>query len=365
MFYLEQKMKINYLDLPEQYKNQKKELDLVFKRVMSEGNFILRKDVEKFEKTTASYLGVKNVIGVNSGTDALYLSLKLLNLKPTDEVITTALLPYSTFAILNAGAKPILVDVQEDFNIDPDKIEEAITKKTKAIIPVHLNGRASQMEKIMKIAKKNKLIVIEDSAQSLGATYQGKKIGTFGTLGCFSVHPMKNLSCAGDGGFICTNNDALEKKLRTLRNLGKTERTVFKSFGYNSRLDNLQAAILNVKFKNFEGYIQRRREIATEYNKGLSKLPLILPQISKEDTYNSYVIRSQNQKKLLKYLKKKRIEAFVHYPTPIYKLKELNLKDFNLQNTERICKEAISIPINPSINDPQIYHIIKTIKDFK
>ena len=357
-------MKAPYLDLPQQYKNQKKELDFAFKRVMTEGSFILRKDVERFEKDMASYIGVKHVIGVNSGTDALFLSLKSLDLKPKDEVITTALLPYTIFAILNAGAKPVLIDVKEDFNMDVDKIEKAITSKTKAIMPIHLNGRSCQMDKIMKIARKNNLIVIEDSAQSLGSKYKGKKTGTFGILGCFSLHPMKNLSCAGDGGFIATNNNDFAKKLRTLRNLGKYERTIFKSFGYNSRLDNLQAAILNVKLRNLNKYIKKRMEIAIEYNEGLSNLPLILPKISKEDTYNSYVIFTKDQKGLFNYLTEKRIEVFLHYSAPVYKLKELNLKDFNLPKTEQICREAISLPINPSMNDMQISYVIKSINDY-
>lgn len=358
-------MKVSYLDLPQQYKNQKRELDEAFKRVMAEGSFILRKDVKIFEKKMSSYLGVKHIIGVNSGTDAIYLSLKLLNLKPKDEVITTALSPYPTFAILNAGAKPIFVDIEMDFNMNTDKIEEAISPRTKVIIPVHLNGRASRMDKIMKIAKKYKLKVIEDSAQSIGAEYKGKKTGTFGLLGCFSLHPMKNLSCAGDGGFISTNNDRLAKQLKILRNIGKRERTTFEGFGYNSRLDNLHAAILNIKLKNLKEYINKRKEIAFMYNKRLSRLPLTLPPFSKNDTYNSYVICSKNKKKLLKYLKEKKIESFSHYQTPVYKIKELKLPNFKLPITERICREAISIPINPSMTKEEIDYVIKTISNKK
>jgi dTDP-4-amino-4,6-dideoxygalactose transaminase len=360
-------MKVPYLDLPQQYRKQKKELDVVFKRVMNEGSFILRKDVELFEKNIAKYLKVKHVIGVNSGTDALYLSLKSLNLKKGDEVITTALLPYSTFAILNAGATPVFVDIKGDFNMDVGKMLMAITPKTKAIIAVSLNGRACKIDKIRKIARSKKIVVIEDAAQSFGSKYKGKSVGTFGLLGCFSLHPMKNLSCAGDGGFIVTNNNRLAKKLRALRNLGKLTKTTFSDFGYNSRLDNLQAAILNVKLKNINKYIQRRREIALAYNRGLAGIQLILPEYPSKDyydTYNSYVIYTGYRNELFAYLKKYGIEAFIHYTAPSYEIKGLNLKASNLTLTKLACKDALSLPINPSMTNQQVNYVIKTIKNF-
>jgi dTDP-4-amino-4,6-dideoxygalactose transaminase len=358
---------VNYLDLVPQYKELKKEIDRELSRIMGAGDFILRKDVGIFEENMAKYLGVKYVVGVNSGTDALYLSLKALGIEKGDEVITSCLLPYSVFAILNCGAKPILVDVKGDFNIDERKIEKAITKRTKAIIPVHLNGRMCDMNKIIKLSRKYNLKVIEDAAQSLGATFNGKKSGTFGLLGCFSVHPMKNLSCAGDGGFISTNNKKLAEKLKSLRNLGKKSRTEFLGFGYNSRLDNLQAALLNVKLKRLDEWIRRRQKIAFQYDAKLLGTPIIIPMytpIGYNDVYNSYIIRTKYRDELLRYLIKKEIECFVHYPRPTYKIKSLNLPDFKLFMTEKICKEVISLPINPHMTNRQINYVVRAIKDF-
>jgi dTDP-4-amino-4,6-dideoxygalactose transaminase len=362
------KWKVPYLDLPAQYRAQKNELDDAFKKVMARGDFILRNDVELFEKNISKRFGIKHVVGVNSGTDALYLSLKALNLQKGDEVITTALLPYSIFAILNAGATPILVDVKGDFNMDADKLYKAIKPRTKAIIPVHLNGRCCEIEKIMYIANTFSIPVIEDAAQSIGSKYRGGNSGTFGLCGCFSVHPMKNLSCAGDGGFITTNDKEFAEKLRALRNLGKKTKTEFASFGYNSRLDNLQAALLNVKLKNLNKNISRRRGIASEYNKKLFGLPLILPEPPSNkdyfDTYNSYIIRCNDRDKLFKHLIKNGIEAFVHYPKPIHQIEELRLLIFNLPITEKICKEAMSLPINPSMNEEQVDYVVHHIRTF-
>ncbi len=360
--------KVPYIDLPLQYRNLKSELNSEFERVMNEGSFILRDDVKKFEENMASFLGVKQVVGVNSGTDALYLSAKAVGLKKGDEVITVALLPYAIFAIINAGATPCLIDIAEDFNMDMDKIEKAITPRTKAILPVHLNGRACQMDKLGDIAKKHNLIIIEDAAPSIGAKFKGRCVGSFGTTGCFSTHPMKNLSSAGDGGFISTNNEELAAKFRLLRNLGKTTKPEFSCLGYSSRLDNLQAAILNVKFKYLNEWANRRREIASIYNEKLANLPLILlPEPSQGDffdIYNSYIIRYSRQQELCSYLRERGIEAFIHFPKPVCERKELNIPYYSLPVTEKICKEAVSLPIYPEMNDKQIDYVIKNLKEF-
>ncbi|MEK6820550.1 MAG: DegT/DnrJ/EryC1/StrS family aminotransferase, partial [Nanoarchaeota archaeon] len=278
--------KVQYVDLSIQFKNLEKELTEVFKRVMSGADFILRDDVEKFEENIASYLGVKHVIGVNSGTDALFLALRAAGIGENDEVITVAHTFVASLAsIVHNRAKPILVDIKEDFNIDVDKIEEAITKRTRAIMPVHLNGRACNMDKLMQIAEKHNLLIIEDAAQALGSAYRGRKVGSFGIAGCFSAHPIKTLSCAGDGGFISTNNDEIAEKCRLLRDHGQKTKRDYVCFGYNSRLDNLQAAILNVKFKYLEDWIKKRREIAKIYSEKLADLPLILPPAPSDGDY--------------------------------------------------------------------------------
>ena len=363
------KWKVPYINLGKQFSDLEKELTMEFKRVMGNGDFILRGDVKKFEENMASYLGVKHVIGVNSGTDALYLSTDALEIGRDDEVITVAHSFVATLAsIVNRRARPILVDIRDDFNINVDKIEEKITKKTKAIMPVHLNGRSCEIDKIMDIAQKYRLFVIEDAAQALGAEYKGSKIGGFGDLGCFSAHPMKTLSCAGDGGFISTNNDSLEDKIRTLRDHGQRIKGDYLFFGYNSRLDNLQAAILNVKMKKLDSYIKKRREIAEVYNNSLENLPLILPpKPSNEDyhdTYNSYVIRNERRNNLFGFLRAEGIESYIHIDKPLYFYPGLHLKNFHLKNNEKICKEILSLPIYPEMSNKQISYVISSLHKF-
>ncbi len=363
------KWKVPYVNPHLQFHNLEGKLIAEFKRVMNHGDFILREDVKKFEENMASYLGVRNVIGVNSGTDALYLSIEVLGIRPGDEVITVANSFIATVAsIVKRGAKPIFVDICDDFNIDVDKIEEKITNKTKAILPVHLNGRCCRMDKVKNIAKKYRLEIIEDTAQALGAMYHNKKAGSFGTIGCFSSHPLKILSCAGDGGFISTDNDKLAKKLRILRDHGQKTKTDLILFGYNSRLDNLQAAILNIKFQYLNEYIHRRRKIASIYSEKLREFPIILPPEPSEevffDSYNSYVIRSKNRNELINHLRSKSIEAFVHIPKPLYKYQKLGLGDISLLKNERICDENLSLPIYPEMNNKQVDYVIDSIHKF-
>jgi dTDP-4-amino-4,6-dideoxygalactose transaminase len=361
--------KVPYIDLSLQFSKLENELTNEFKRVMKSGSFILRDDVKKFENDMAAYLGVKNVISVNSGTDALYLATEAINLAPGDEVITVAHSFVATLAAINRrGAKPILVDICDDFNINPEKIEEKITKNTKAIIPVHLNGRCCNMKKISAISEKYNLEIIEDVAQALGAKYSGKRAGSFGKIGCFSTHPMKTLSCAGDGGFISTNDNQIADKLKALRDHGQREKGEFLFFGYNSRLDNLQAAILNTKFKHLDRYINKRREIAKFYDRELNNLPLILPPTPSTedffDTYNSYVIRYSERDKLANYLKSKGIETFVHIAKPLYRHPGLKMQNLNLVNNEKICSEILSLPIYPEMTNSKKIYLVKSIKDF-
>lgn len=299
--------KVAYTDLPQQFDRQEKELTEAFWRVMSGGEFILRAEVEKFEDNLSKFLGVKHVIGVNSGTDALYLSVKAAGIGPGDEVITVNHTFIATLsAIKNAGATPVIAEIGDDYCMDAGQIEDLITRKTKAILPVHLNGRMADMAEINAIASKNGLIVIEDACQALGASINDKKSGSWGLAGCFSTHPMKILSGCGDGGFISTNDDFMASKLRFMRNHKGDP------YGYNSRLDNLQAALLNVKFMDIWGQIVRRREIAEHYDKLLGHLPLKLPPAPEKepfDVFNSYVVKNGN---LTKHLRENGIEAFSH-----------------------------------------------------
>ena len=361
---------VPYIDFNKQFNFLKKEYIKNFSSVMSKGDFTLRKDVKIFETKIAKFLKVKYVVGVNSGTDALMLSIGSLGLGRGAEVISVGHTFIATIsAIAHTGNKPIMCDIGKDYNIDADKIEKLITKNTKAIVPVHLNGRSCNMKKIMKIAKKHNLIVIEDCAQSLGAKFKSKMVGTFGKAGCFSLHPLKSLGGAGDGGFVATNDKYLYEKISRLRNHGQKTRDDIAHYGFCSRLDNLQAALLNTKFKFFKSNVMKRRKIASIYSEGLKNFPLLLPKLyenNKEyfETYNSYVIRTNRQKELVEFLKKKKIETLINWPRPIYKNKNLKIKVGHLPVTEKIVKEIISLPIYPEISSKQIKHVIESISKF-
>ena len=370
--------KIPYIDFGRQFKKLQKEHIREFKKIMTKGDFVLRNDVIKFEKKMSKFLGVKYVVGVNSCTDALLLSLGSLGLKRNSEIISVAHTYVATLsAIVHVGAKPVLVDISKDYNIDVNNIEKLITINTKAIVPVHLYGRSCDMDRIKQIAEKYNLIIIEDAAQSFGAKYKNKMVGTFGTAGCFSLHPIKSFGGAGDGGFVATNNKNLYEKIFRLRNHGQGKRKNkrleksrydIEHFGFCSRLDNLQAAIVNTKFKLFKHNINKRRKIASIYSNALKDLPLVLP-ISYADpkyfeVYNSYVIRTSKQKELFEFLRKKKIEVLINWPEPLYRHKGLKLEKKLLPNSEKFCKEIISLPIFPEMNRKEINFIVKNIKNF-
>jgi dTDP-4-amino-4,6-dideoxygalactose transaminase len=363
--------KVPFVNYKVQYKNLKKEIIKEIDRVLKNGDLILRKDVENFEKRLANFVGTKYAVGLNSGTDALFLSLKAAGIKKGDEVITVSHTFVATISVIvHCQAKPVLVDVKEDFLIDPDQIEKAISRKTKAIIPVHLNGRVCQMDKIMKIAKKYNLIVIEDAAQALGAKYKGKMAGSFGLTGCFSFYPAKILGAFGDGGAVVTNNKKIAEKIRLLRDHGQKTKTKIVCYGFNSRLDNLQAAILDLKFKYLKKWIKRRKEIAKIYDQGLKEIPEVIcppaPDSDKIhfDIYQNYVIRAKKRDELKEYLAKKGIETLIKDPIPNHWQKGLGLEKFKLPNTEKFAKEIISLPIYPELKNWQIDYVIDCIKKF-
>jgi len=365
------KYRVPFVNYPLQYKNFKKEIDSAIEGVLLRGDLILRKDVEIFEKNIASFIGTKFAVGVNSCTDALIFSLKAAGIKKDDEVITVSHTFFATIeAIVHCGAKPVLIDVREDFLMDMDKLESAITSNTKAILPVHLNGRVCDMGRLMTIAKKHNLIVIEDAAQALGATFNSKKAGSFGLTGCFSFYPAKILGALGDGGMVTTNNKNIAEKIRLLRNHGQKTRTNIVYYGFTSRLHNLQAAILNVKFKYLPKWIKKRREIAQIYNKELSNIEEIkLPPAPNSDSrffdvFQNYVLKAQKRDKLLKFLKEKRIESLIKDPIANHKQPGLGLSRFNLPYTEQLAKEVISLPMYPELTDSQINYVISCIREF-
>jgi len=374
------KYKVKFIDYPLAYKNIKKEVGSAISRVLKNGDLVFRKDMIDLEKKIAKLVGVKYGIGTDSCTGALFISLKAAGIKEGDEVITVSHTYVATIdVIVHAGAKPVLVDVQDDFNIDPDLIEKAITSRTKAIIPVHLNGRCADMDKIMEIARKHNLLVIEDAAQALGAKYNGKMAGSFGLTGCFSFYPAKVLGSYGEGGMVTTDSKELADKLYLLRDHGekpsylKTEEEKslkeIAFYGYNTILDNLQAAVLNVKLRHFSSYIKKRREIASLYNKELKMISRIkIPLFDGDkyfDVFQNYVIYAEKRDELMNYLKKKGIETLVSWAIPNHRQKALtNLHEFNLPKTEKISKEVLSLPMYPELKKEEILYVVKCIKSF-
>ncbi len=354
-----------------QYKNLKSEIDSAMQDVLARGDLIMRKDNDEFEKRLAEFVGTKYAIGLNSGTDALFLSLLALGVGKGDEVITVSHTFVASIAVISqTGATPVLVEVGEDFEMDVSKLEEAITKKTKAIIPVHYNGRMADMEKIMDIAKKHNLYVIEDAAQGLGSSFNGKKAGSIGNAGCFSFYPAKILGCFGDGGGLTTNDDSLVEKIKLLRDHGQKTKTELVCFGWNSRLDNLQAAVLNVKLDYLPNWIERRRTIAEKYDKGLKNLKSVkLPPAPNSDddhfdVFQNYVLRAENRDGLFNFLKENGVETLIKDPAANHLQKGLNLEHFKLPLSEQLAKEVISLPMYPELTDEQADYVIKCVKDF-
>ncbi len=362
--------KVRFVNYPRQYQQLKREFDKVFEEIMSGGDFILRRHLEEFEKRIADFVGTRYAIGVNTGTDALYLSCHALGFGPRDEVITVAHTFVATVgAIVQCGATPILADITDDFNIDVDKIEEVITPRTKGIIPVHLNGHSCDMEKIIQIAKIHNLKVIEDSAQALGAEFKGRRCGSFGDIGIFSFYPAKMLGGVGDGGMVCTNDKEIAHKIRAFRDNGRVDSPqIIECFGWCTRLDNLQAAILNMKLNYFNRWIDRRRKIAELYDRGLEGVDdIILHPRSNDDyfdVYQNYVIRTKYRDKLVRYLKTAGIEVLISWPIPLHKQKALGLGHFKLPKTEQISSEVISLPMYPELQNDEVEMAIDAIKNF-
>ncbi|MBU0501953.1 MAG: DegT/DnrJ/EryC1/StrS family aminotransferase, partial [Candidatus Margulisbacteria bacterium] len=302
-------MPVPFFDITRQNKPLEKELKEAVSQVIESGHYILGEQVTEFEKEFAQYCGTKFAVGVASGTDSLHLALLAAGVGPGDEVITSPFTFMATAEVIAyCGATPVFVDIdKQTFNLSPAEIEKKITKKTKALLPVHLYGLACEMEPIMSLAKKHNLAVIEDCAQAAGAEYKGGKVGSFG-LGAFSFFPTKNLGCFGDGGAITTNSEEISTQLRVLRNHGTTKTYHHDLIGYNSRLDAIQAAILRIKLKHFDSYLEKRRQNAKLYEKFLSDLPEVqLPHTPPHTahTYNQYTIKAKNRDNLVKHLREK------------------------------------------------------------
>jgi len=359
---------IPFGDLKRQYLSIKEEINNAIKEVLEKGWYVLGQELENFENKFAEYCGKKFCCGVGNGTQALELALKGSDLGPGDEVITVPnTSPFTVIAILNCGAKPVFIDCKEDYLIDVDKIESVITKKTKAIVPVHLYGQVCEMDIILDIAKRHNLYIIEDCCQAHGARYKGK-IVPIGDIGCFSFYPSKNLGAFGDGGAIVSNNEKFIEKMRILRNGGQKIRDKVQFIGINSRLDEIQATILNAKLKYLEKWNRRRREIARLYN-SLLKGVVRIPEEEHENrhVYHLYVIRTEKRDLLMNYLRDKNIDTGIHYPIALH-LQEayrfLGYKKGDFPNTEKYSREILSLPCFPELKDEEIEEVGKKIREF-
>jgi dTDP-4-amino-4,6-dideoxygalactose transaminase len=365
-------MNVPFVDLKAQYHSLKTEIDAAIQSVVDKTAFVRGPHVEEFERAFAEKYGVKHCISCANGTDAIYITIKALGIGPGDEVITVANSWISTSeTISQAGAKPVFIDIDPDFyHIDPFKIEEKISPRTKAVIPVHLFGQPAKIDEIKALCAKHNLFLIEDCAQSHFAIYNGQKVGTFGIAGTFSFYPGKNLGAYGDAGAIIANNDELAAKAKMFANHGSLRKHQHEMEGINSRLDGIQAAILNVKLKYVDDWNCARNHNALKYNKLLSVIPGIhVPKIRDNafHIFHLYVIRAENRDELAKYLKSKQIETGIHYPTALPFLQAyiyLGHKPPDFPIAHKYQSEILSLPMFPELNDAQVNHVVNSIIEF-
>lgn len=362
-------MKVPFVNLGLQYKNYKTKIIKAFDRISSEGNYILGKDLLKFEKDFAKFCGTRYAIGLGNGSDAISFSLLSLNIGKGDEVIIPANSFVATaWTVANTGAKIVYADVNNDLNIDPISVKKLITKKTKAIIPVHLTGKICDIEELINIAKHNRIHLIEDSAQSVGAEYKNKKSGSFGITGCFSLHPLKNLHVHGDGGILTTNDKKIYEYINKIRNHGLKNRDECEFWGYNSRLDNIQAAIARIKLKSINKINNRFRKIARMYNNELKAyIEVPIDDENRKSIFHRYIIKYSKRDKLKNFLQKKGIETKINYPIPLHKQeasRTINFKKKSLKNTEQLSEKILSLPIYYEMTDKQVEYVIWQIKNY-
>ena len=363
--------KVKFLDLKKQYLSIKEEIDLAIKSVIEEQLFVKGHHLDEFEKSFSKYLGSKYCVGVGNGTDALEISLKALDLPRNSEIILPANSFISTAeAISNCGHKVVFCDISpKDYSIDLECLSSLISQKTKGIIVVHLYGIPTVMEPILEISKRNNLFLIEDCAQAHGAEYNGTKVGNFGDLGCFSFYPGKNLGAYGDGGAIVTNNSEIATKSRMIANHGRVSKYDHKFIGRNSRLDSLQAAILNVKLKHLDSWIKRRKKIATIYDNEFSKIKQVrtFNLLNEQNSvFHLYVIRIKKRDELRAHLEKHNIQTGIHYPISLNKLDAYSFveQDTTKFRSNQIANEILSIPIGEHLEEKQIIYICEIISFF-
>ncbi|MDD5644454.1 MAG: DegT/DnrJ/EryC1/StrS family aminotransferase [bacterium] len=365
-------MKIPVIDLGKLYNEIKPEIDTAIARVISDTNFILGPEVSELEKEIAAYCEAKYAVGCASGTDALLLSLMSMGIGPGDEIITT---PFTFFAtagsISRTGATPVFVDIEpETFNINPELTEPKITKKTKAILPVHLFGQTADMDPFLKLKEKYNLFIIEDACQSIGAKYKNRAAGSIGDAGCFSFFPTKNLGGFGDGGMLVTNDSGIYEKTRSLRVHGGRDRYYHDYIGINSRLDTIQAAILLAEIKYLDKWIEKRRENALLYDnffRGLKNIRIPSEKKSFYHVYNQYTLRVKNRPGLVKALEKEGIGYGIYYPLPLHMqdcYKNLGYGKGDFPEAEKASGEVLSIPVHPFLDEDSINKVADTVRNF-
>ena len=372
MTMLEEKVEsVPYLDLAAQMRPLRKEIDAAIARTLDNCSFCLGPDVVQFEKDFAKFCGAEHCVAFNSGTSALHVALVLLNVGPGDEVITTPCTFVATsWAISYVGAKPVYVDVEDaTFNLDPAKVEKAITPRTKAILPVHLYGHPANLDPLLAIAKKHKIPLVEDAAQAHGAKYRGKVVGTFGEISCFSFYPGKNLGAYGEGGGLVTNNAAFAARARALREHGSTQRYYHDEVGYNYRMEGIQGAVLGVKLKHLDKWTQERRRVAHRYHELLANTPLQLPREADfaESAYHLYVVRHPRRDELKKHLEFRKVGCALHYPLSLHLQKcyaYLGHKEGAFPISEKAARECLSLPIYPEMTYGQIERVAEVVSEF-
>lgn len=364
------KVKIKFIDFTKEFKEHKGEFNLAIQNVLTSGWYILGQEVSDFEKEFANYLGSKYCIGVGNGLEALQISLMAAGIGKRDEVITTPISAIATtLAILAVGAKPVFVDVTSSGLLDPQKIEHAITPQTKAIIPVHLYGQPIDLDFFVKICQKNNLLLLEDACQAHGSSFQGKKLGTFGKLGCFSFYPTKNLGAFGDGGAIITDDDKLADLCRKIRDYGQEDKYLHTVYGLNSRLDEIQAAILRVKLKYLDQNNKKRQKLAKRYKEnlqGINAIEIIKPISWEENNFHLFVIKTERRDELQQFLISNGIITLIHYPITIPDQPCLKKEygKIKIPKAREFVNQVLSLPCNPLMSEDDIDFVSKKIKNF-
>jgi dTDP-4-amino-4,6-dideoxygalactose transaminase len=363
--------KVPYLDLPAQIRGLRKELDAALARTLDNCSFCLGPDVAQFEKDFARFCGAKHCLGFNSGTSALHVALRLLNIGAGEEVVTTPFTFVATsWAISYVGAKPVFVDIDDaTFNINPALLEKAITPRTKAVMPVHLYGQPFDVDRVLEICRRHKLPMIEDACQAHGAKYKGRVVGTFGVMSGFSFYPGKNLGACGEGGALVTNDDHFAARGRALREHGSTVRYYHDEIGYNYRMEGFQGAVLGVKLPHLDKWTRERQRVAKRYTELLAGTPLQLPREADfaESAWHLYVVRHPKRDELKKFLEDNGVGCAIHYPIPVHLQKayaDLGHKTGDFPVAEKAALQCLSLPIYPELTEAQIARVVEVIKKF-